>query len=251
MLERVWTHDTGKHIPLGMDWFLVFFPGRLTPAYSEWHVTSPTQTVLEIVSHLATPIVSGEKLGVDPEWLRLSVDFTTRSFSAAKELSTWIKPMRSLVHWFLPSCQQVRRDVREAYRLITPVIEARRAEKVAALAAGEEAQKHEDMIDWLDSHAKGLPYDYVMAQLLMVQAAVHPTADMLTKVLLNLCGRDKLVEELRAEVVSVIGKAGWTQASLGNLQYLDSVMKESQRLHPISLSESLDIFLPASTPDND
>ncbi|KAF7171820.1 hypothetical protein CNMCM6106_006169 [Aspergillus hiratsukae] len=193
----------------------------------EWHQVNPSATVLDMVAELTSHIISGAELGHNPEWRRLCVDFTVDSFIAAKDLDNWWKPLRSVVHWFLPSCRKVRHTVNKAYRLATPVVQARERER--------RKEEHPDLVDWFQAYAKGESCDPVMSQLIMAQAVIHPTADMMTKLIVDLCGKDKLVSELRSEIISVVGQEGWTQSALSNLKYLDSVMKESQRLKPISL----------------
>ena len=68
-------------------------------------------------------------------------------------------------------------------------------------------------------------------------AAIHTTSDMLTQVLYDLCGRDALIQALREEVITVVQEEGWTKPTLYKLKLMDSVLKESQRLKPISVGK--------------
>jgi hypothetical protein len=195
-----------------------------------------------MVAQLTTEVRSGKELSQKPEWRRVSVDFTVHSFIAAQDLNKWPKLLRPVVHWFLSSCRKVRADIEEARAIYTPVVEVRMAKKREAIANGEKPPMYNDMIDWLDELSKGCPFDAAMAQMMIAQAMIHGTADLTTQTLFDICERPQLVEDLRAEILSVIGKEGLTQASLSKLHLMDSVVKESQRLKPLFLGRS---FFPA------
>jgi cytochrome P450 len=92
-------------------------------------------------------------------------------------------------------------------------------------------------MQWMEESAEGRPYDPAVAQLSFSLAAIHTTSDMLTQALLDLCGKDDLIKELREEIVTVIQGEGWKKTTLYKLKLMDSVLKESQRLKPVSIGE--------------
>lgn len=114
-----------------------------------------------------------------------------------------------------------------------PVIEERRKAKAIARQEGRDPEHHEDSIEWFEDVAKGRKYNPVSTQLLLSTAAVHTSSDMLTQVMYDLDGQEELIESLREEVKSVFMK-DWERSSLEKLRLMDSVLKESQRLKPIS-----------------
>ncbi|KAF5983389.1 gibberellin cluster-GA14-synthase [Fusarium bulbicola] len=76
-------------------------------------------------------------------------------------------------------------------------------------------------------------------QLTLVTGAVSEecgTTDFFTQVMFDIAQNPELVELLREEVISMLGKQGWSKNSLYNLKLMDSVLKESQRLKPIALA---------------
>ncbi|CAL5871344.1 uncharacterized protein PFLUO_LOCUS5594 [Penicillium psychrofluorescens] len=91
-------------------------------------------------------------------------------------------------------------------------------------------------MEWMEESAKGRPYDPTVAQLMFSVAAIHTTSDMLTQALYDLCGREELIQEMREEVISVVSAEGWKKTALYKLQLMDSMLKESQRLKPISIT---------------
>ena len=190
------------------------------------------------MAQLSSRVFLGDKICRNPDWLRITVDYTVDSFLAAEDLRLWPKLIRPLVANFLPRCQTIRKELDEAKRIITPILEERRAAKEAAIRAGKKPEHYVDAMEWMEECAKGRPYDAAMAQLSMSLAAIHTTSDLLTQVLLDICGRDDLIQELRQEVVTVVEEEGWKKPTLYKLKLMDSVVKESQRLKPIAIGES-------------
>lgn len=80
--------------------------------------------------------------------------------------------------------------------------------------------------------SQGSPFDPVGAQLGLSIVAIHTTTDLATETMLRLMVRPKLMEDVRAEIVAVLRKEGWTKSALFNMKLLDSVIKEAQRLKP-------------------
>jgi hypothetical protein len=58
------------------------------------------------------------------------------------------------------------------------------------------------------------------------QSALHAQA------IINICDRPGLLQQLREEIIAVVGERGWKNASLHKLELMDSYIKEIQRLHP-------------------
>ena len=156
---------------------------------------------------------------------------------AAEELRLWPKVFRPIVAWFLPSCRKIRDELKEAQDIIRPVLDARRRDKQAAISAGKEPERYNDAMEWLEECAKGRSYEPAFGQMIFSVAAIHTTSDMLTQVLYDLCGRDELVQALREEVITVVQEEGWKKPTLYKLKLMDSVLKESQRLKPISIGK--------------
>ena len=205
-LETYWTNDPG------------------------WHRFSLKGIIINMVAQLTAEMRSGKELSQKPEWRRLCVEYPIGIFIAARDLKKWPKILHHVVHWFLPSWKKLRANIEEARAIFTPIVEARMAEKREAAANGEETPVYNDMIDWLDERAKGRPFDAAMAQFIMAHATIEGSADLLTQIIFDVCERPQLAQDLRAEILSVIGRDGLTKASLSNLHLMDSVAKESQRV---------------------
>ncbi|KAL4758909.1 cytochrome P450 [Aspergillus foveolatus] len=202
---------------------------------ADWHTIPVKQTVLDIVAQLSSKVFLGDQICRNPDWLRITVAYTVDSFLAAEALRMWPTFMRRLVAPFIPGVQKIRTELEQARRIIIPVLEKRKAEKQAAIAAGKNPARYNDAMEWMEQCAKGRPYDAAVSQLSLSLGAIHTTSDMLTQVLYDICGHSDLVEELRQEVLTVIAAEGWQKTTLYKLKLMDSVLKESQRVKPIGI----------------
>ncbi|KAL5365631.1 cytochrome P450 [Aspergillus floccosus] len=202
----------------------------------EWHEIDLRSTILGIVAQLSSRVFLGDQICRNPDWLRITVSYTVDSFLAAQDLRLWPKPLRPLVANFLPSCRKIRSELREATEIITPVLEERRKAKETQVREGRTPERYVDAMQWMEESAQGRSYDPAVAQLAFSVAAIHTTSDMLIQVLLDLCAQNGLIKELREEIVTVIQGEGWKKTTLYKLKLMDSVLKESQRLKPISIA---------------
>ena len=117
-------------------------------------------------------------------------------------------------------------------------MERRKIRAEVTLAGGGKPPKVSDAIGWMVEMASGKPVDYVAAQLSLTVAAIHATTEALTIALLDLVTYPETIPQLRQEVIQALGDGGWSKQALYNMKLMDSFLKESQRLHPVSASNS-------------
>ncbi|KAL4884276.1 cytochrome P450 [Aspergillus karnatakaensis] len=208
---------------------------------TEWHSLPLHQSVLRTIAKQSSRVFQGPPLCYNPDWLRITVNHTVTFFEAAESLKVWPHPLRPLAAKFLPLCRKLRAEAQEARRIITPVLEER-LQRVRARIAENETKKEEEnsdddgnMIEWAEETAHGAIYDAALLQMKVSLASIHTTSDLVSQTLFNLASRPALVEDLRREVIEVIGVQGWVKPALYQLKLMDSVLKESQRLKPISI----------------
>jgi cytochrome P450 len=109
----------------------------------------------------------------------------------------------------------------------------KRAQK--ALVAGNKPPAMSDTIGWMVEISGERKVDYVAAQLSLTVAAIHATTEALTSALADLAIRPHIIPKLREEMIRVIRQEGWSAQGLYKMRLLDSFLKESQRMHPVSL----------------
>lgn len=185
-----------------------------------------------LVARLSTLSFIGVGLCRNAEWLDIATKFMITRFTAVADVQLWPRALHPFIHWFLPSCRNLRAEIKRARELVEPELEHQLRERENRASPSDQPFS---ALLWIDEQAKGAQYDATMAQLRLIFAAVHTTSDMLSKLIMNICKYPELIEALREEIISVMGMDGVTIASLKKLWLMDSVMKESQRLEPVSL----------------
>jgi hypothetical protein len=190
-----------------------------------------------MVSRLSSRVFLGDEICRNEEWMNITVAWIGDTFVAAERLRIVPKPLRSIVHWFMPECKRVRSDVAKVRSIMQPVLDARAREKKAAAEQGRPIPTYDDAIEWAEQESAKSKYDPAIYQLALAGAALHTTTDLVTQLLLDIIPRPELIAALRTEMIDVLGCEGWAKTSLYNLKLMDSVMKETQRLKPLQSSK--------------
>ncbi|EDP49182.1 hypothetical protein KXX16_003034 [Aspergillus fumigatus] len=195
---------------------------------TEWHGVSIPETVLALIAQMTTRALLGPELCRNPEWLDIAKSFTTNRAIAVAAVQSWPSFLQPVIHWFLPPCRALRRQIQCARNIILPALERERR----AYCSDQPTKREFSNLVFIDQYAKGARYDATMAQLRIIAVAFQTTSDLVEKVIARLCKHPELIEPLREEVVSVVGNRGLHRHSLRKLTLMESVMKETQRLEP-------------------
>lgn len=205
--------------------------------------------VLDTVARLSSRVFLGNRLCRNEDWLNITKSYTRTAFQGAQALRVYPRYLRKLVHWFLPECQNARKQLAEAQDIIAPVIEERRQARKAAAEAGQPAPEYNDLLDWADQEAarrRSPSYNPAMFQLMVSVAAIHTSTDLACKVIVDLAKNPEIIQPLRDEIVSVLGDGGWKKTSFYNMKLLDSCIKESQRVAPAGTCKTCTLSTPCS-----
>ena len=194
------------------------------------------------VSRLSSRVFLGPELCRDPGWLAIAQSHTVNLFQASMAMRQGSSLRRLLTFWFNPLYKQLRSQVRDARKILKPLIEKRKAEVRKALAAGGKPAKVADLIGWMVAQARASDIDYAAGQLGMSVVGIHTTTEALAEALVDLCQHPELFKPLREEIVRELKDEGWTRTSLQRMRLMDSFLKESQRIHPAS-SASVNRYL--------
>ncbi|KXH49511.1 cytochrome P450 [Colletotrichum simmondsii] len=204
----------------------------------EWHSIPMRATLLHFIARISSRVFLGTELCRNEAWLEITKNYTLNGFTSGDRLREYPPSLRPIVHWFLPGCQEARRQIKAAAKIIQPIIDERKVLKAKAVAEGKPEPVYQDAIEWFEqaSKSKGTAYDPALSQLFLSTVAIHTTTDLLGQTLVDLAKHPEIIEELRKEVRTVLQEGGWKKTSLYSMKLLDSVIKESQRIKPLQLA---------------
>ncbi|KAI1186380.1 cytochrome P450 [Nemania serpens] len=216
----------------------------------EWTTRMIREDLLEVVARVSSRVFLGAGLCRNRRWLDIAKTFTVDSFTLSFIMRMVPAIARPLAYLLAPQSARLRKSVRDAHTLIMPEVEKRKAAVDAARAAGEKPPKVADTIGWMYDMAKGQNYDFVLSQLSLTMAAIHTTTESACRALLDLCKYPDAAQQLRDEIIEVVGREGWAKTTLYKLKLMDSFLKEGQRVTPLgSLSMNRYVEKPVTLSD--
>jgi len=207
--------------------------GQVFGDSTEWKQHNAPLDIMKVVSRISSRVFMGEELCRDDAWNAASADYTRKVFGAGYVLNEKPKWLRPYIHWFMPECIEVRKAKAVAEKALAPHMERREKAKAAALARGEKYVIN-DSIEWFQQ--EGSQYSPASSQIQLSVVAIHTTSDLLCEAMVNIAANPELFQPLREEVVRVLSTYGLKKTALYELQLMDAVFKESQRLKPIVLT---------------
>lgn len=121
------------------------------------------------MSRLSSRLFVGTELCRNREWLHLAQNYTLDSFNAGRALRRQPLALRRIMAWYLPEWRKVRQDVRDARRILAPVINARLERNRLADEMGVPRPRTQDTI-------QVSPDALTMMRLLLLNRASAPSS---------------------------------------------------------------------------
>ncbi|PWY75297.1 cytochrome P450 [Aspergillus sclerotioniger CBS 115572] len=203
---------------------------------AEWHQAKLKRSISNFVGQLSSRgFLGDEDLCRDSAWLDLAFDLLEESFIAAHILRLWPTPLRRLARWLIPSYRKAMVLLQEATKYIQPLLDRKNGSASVKGGSLEKDGSLTTALDWLEDASKGSAENMTSLLFTLSLAALDTSTDLLSKVMCDLSEHPNLVDDLRREIIEVLGKEKMTRSSLQRLFLLDSVMKESQRIRPLGL----------------
>ncbi|KAI9926545.1 hypothetical protein ASPWEDRAFT_119143 [Aspergillus wentii DTO 134E9] len=201
-----------------------------------WKNVSLYHIVLRIVSRISARVFLGNPACRNEEWLDTSIHYTENVFGTVMLLRRLPKFLHPIVAHCLPSYWRLHSNLRTAKRIISPMVNQRRADQAKNDPSYE---KPNDLLQWMMDAANendGQPDKLAHRQLLLSLASIHTTTMSAAHAMYDLCAHPEYFEPLRQEAYDVLREdGGWKKTTLNKMRKLDSFLKESQRVNPPSL----------------
>ncbi|TLD37851.1 cytochrome P450 [Venturia nashicola] len=203
------------------------------PSCPDWTQLPFSEKLLRIVAIVSGDIFLGPEMCRNEDYLGLSINYTENAFKTIYKLRTYWMPLRPIVSRLLPGVKALERERAKNSKLLRPLIKQRRK----LMEQGGELP--DDMLQWSLEKASKFPDeiksddDIALLQLRLSMSAIHTTSLTGTVLLADICSIPGLLQELRAEWEAVLERSGgeFSTKALYEMKLLDSVMKESQRMH--------------------
>ncbi|KAF6805967.1 ent-kaurene oxidase [Colletotrichum musicola] len=162
------------------------------------------------LTRLSSRVFLGSEVCRDEAWLHITKSYTVNAFIGAETMGIYPSWMRSVTHWFMPQCKVLRQQVADSRSIIEPILERRMTLRAESQARCDSIPKFNHGLDWFEEESKG-PNT-------MPSASKDP----------------QLIRDLRKEIVEVLSAEGWKKTVPFNMKLADSVLKEAQRLKPVT-----------------
>lgn len=208
---------------------------------SEWHEINLAESLKDIVTRVSLRVFLGPELCLNDEWIRISRLYQKQSLQSLKYLRSLPRILRPFVVKFGSSFRELRSILGQTRELTDKVLREREATKQTRPGTA-----YIDALEWGEQLARKrrIASDAAVWQLALSTAALHTSSDLMGQAVLDLCVNRDLIQPLRDEIHRTMGadlkragEGGWTKASMQDLKLVDSVLKESQRMKPVSMSE--------------
>ncbi|KAK4184221.1 putative cytochrome P450 E-class, group IV [Podospora australis] len=201
---------------------------RELPECNDWTSVNINYKLLRIVALVSGRIFIGTELSRSDEYIDMAINYTVELMEARRavdEIKPWLRPFLANR---LPEVKKLDQRLKEADRLIKPVVAERR---------NRTENKPDDVMQWLlDGQAKYGAYTtetLARIQLGISFAAIHTTTLTSTNVFYNLAAYPQYLPILREEICNVLAEhKTYTSVALQSMKRLDSFIKETMRLDP-------------------
>lgn len=177
-------------------------------------------------------MIGNTTFGRDNEWLKAAIGFSHGSFNRAKKIKAWPVVLRPIV---APWISQIRKDILRSFRT---------SEKLALPVLAHSARDDEQANDFTrcpKNVGKGKRKEEKFIAMLLVLtafASVHTSASTIVGLIYDLCEHPEYYDVLRKEYQGILDKkADIPKGGFSKMLDMDGLLKENQRLRPITLCE--------------
>ncbi|KAI5776737.1 cytochrome P450 [Geopyxis carbonaria] len=199
----------------------------------DWSAVNPAKFAVPIVARAGNRAIVGLRLSRNEGYLRLLIKHAVGMIFVAEALSRMPFFLRPLVARLVWNGEKI---VKKVGAYLDPVISEYRTRQPAGIEGGEKS-----LLEALLDNPRTDPRGVTIAPALMILnfAAIHTTSMHFVHCLFALAAHPEYVAPLREELFGVFGQDGSgavSVAALDKLVFLDSFLKEVQRLTAITIT---------------
>ncbi|KAJ6585896.1 cytochrome P450 [Mycena capillaripes] len=223
------TRNLGRCFPRVRDEIVHAFDDVIAVRDTEWKLIQMYPASLQIVARTTNRLYVDLPVCREPGYLQLCINFTSVVFFRGKTIGLLPKFLRPI---FGPLISRRKSTLRQALKFLGPLIDERLDHENQH--GRDWAGRPNDLISWLldaaEDNERTAP-KLAMRVLATNAVAIHTTSMALTNALFDLAAYPEHISPMREEAERVVATQGWTKAALGNMQKIDSFLRESLRLN--------------------
>ncbi|KAK9426645.1 putative Cytochrome P450 [Seiridium unicorne] len=200
------------------------------PACEDWTQLDIMHIMTQIVTRASSRMIGGTAFSRDKDWLKAAIGFAHWSFDGAKKIKAWPELLRPVA---APWISEVRKEIPWSFhtseKLAVPILEQR----------ARDGEQPTDFMQFLKDVGKGPEKeDKFISKLLVLTAfaSVHTSVSTIVDLIYDLCEHPEYCDILREEYQGIADAKGTIpKTGFSKMVKMDSIMKESQRLRPVTL----------------
>ncbi|KKO96881.1 hypothetical protein THAR02_11012 [Trichoderma harzianum] len=239
------TNNIGRMLPELQDEAIFALDEHIGPA-PEWTQLYLYQKLLHISALTNGRFFVGLPMSRNPAWITACLKYTSDLISVVMAVGItkfFIGPLVHLVAPFLPQIRSFRRDKAIGSKVLRPAIDALLLSRQKPDAVENPANNQYNLISWILNQMDttgAVDFDTIaLEQLFAGFASIHNTAVTVINILFDLASHPQYIPAIRAEIEEVLREEPnqvIRKINLPKLRKLDSLLRESQRMNPASLT---------------
>ncbi|KAF9445594.1 cytochrome P450 [Macrolepiota fuliginosa MF-IS2] len=201
---------------------------KFIPLENDWKAHNPNKAILNIIAQSMTRVSLGMPHCRDDELIGTGLALSSHLHFSSLFVAAFPEFLQPYIVPFLPG---LLRNKRKWLKMLTPIIEERKR------LIQEGVEDHMDVLSWLMDEAKGpeIASENLAFRILLINHASFSTTTLITvHILYHMASELHYLPSLRQEMEEAIAEEGWTKNAMDKMHKLDSFIKETMRMRPIS-----------------
>ncbi|KAJ2936513.1 hypothetical protein H1R20_g580, partial [Candolleomyces eurysporus] len=196
-----------------------------------WKSFTISKPIMSIVGRVSNRILVGLPLCRNAEYINANIDYAVQVVVMSHILLAVPAFVRNFVNKLV---SPIPKQIKQITAFTQPLIDERKEQEERL---GEGYEKPFDFLSWLMDAARKYnkpDRDIILRMMAVNFASIHTTSLTFTNALLTLLAHPQYIETIREECERCVQEEGWTKSAIDKMVFLDSFMKESQRVDVVA-----------------